>query len=103
MYLINTQIESKDASYPEDFPMLKNGSKFAMEKQGEDYIIQTIEFDDKKLVELIQTREREILVAEINAIVKKAMCHEYKALKGKSIEYLKKELTYIKEIFPKCL
>lgn len=99
MYLINTHIGDKTASYPEDFPMLKNGVKFAMQKQGEDYIIQTIEADSQKLVKLIQASEREILIDEINAVTKKIMCHEHKALKGKSNEWLTRELEFMKETF----
>ena len=41
---------------------------------------------------------RQLLEKEINKIVRKAMCHNHMALKGKSIEWLKKELNYLKKL-----
>jgi hypothetical protein len=42
---------------------------------------------------------KEELKREINKITKKVMCHEHKALNGKSIEWLERELEYIKELY----
>ena len=41
MFKINTDIKD-GAVYPDDFSMLQNGQDFAMKKEGDDYIIQTI-------------------------------------------------------------
>jgi len=43
--------------------------------------------------------ERQIMEKEINKIVRKIMCHNHMALKGKSIEWLKKELIFLKELY----
>jgi hypothetical protein len=43
--------------------------------------------------------EREILEGEINKITKKVMCHNHMALKGKSIEWLRNELLYLKKLY----
>ena len=60
MYLINTHLSGIDANYPDDFSMLTNGSKFAMRRQGTDYIIQTTIGDDNKLMDIIKTGEANI-------------------------------------------
>lgn len=43
--------------------------------------------------------ERELLEEEINKITKKVICHEHMALKGKSIEWLRNELVYLKNLY----
>ena len=60
MYLINTHIETKNARYPEDFPMLTNGRTFAMKKHGEDFIIQTTLNDTKKIKKLVEAGESQL-------------------------------------------
>lgn len=42
---------------------------------------------------------RQLLKKEINKIIKKVMCHNHMALKGKSVEWLKKELVYLKKLY----
>jgi hypothetical protein len=42
---------------------------------------------------------KDSLVYEINKITRKVMCHDHKALKGKSIEWLQRELIYTKESY----
>ena len=42
---------------------------------------------------------KEELNLEINKIVKKVMCHEHKALNGKSKEWLEKELEFLKNLY----
>lgn len=36
---------------------------------------------------------------EINKITNQVMCHDHMGLKDKSIEWLRKELTYLKKIY----
>jgi hypothetical protein len=36
---------------------------------------------------------------EINKITKQVMCHNHMELEGKSIEWLRKELVYLKKIY----
>ena len=43
--------------------------------------------------------ERQLLEKEINEITKRTMCHNHLALKGKSIEWLRKELIYLKKLY----
>jgi len=45
------------------------------------------------------TMEKQLLEKEINKITKKVMCHNHMALKGRSIEWLRKELIYLKELY----
>ena len=42
---------------------------------------------------------KEIIIAEINVIVKKVFGHKHKAIKNQSVEWLKRELRYLKEIY----
>jgi hypothetical protein len=42
---------------------------------------------------------RSYLEGEINKIIKSVMCHEHKAIKGKSIEWLEAELKHLKELY----
>jgi len=44
-------------------------------------------------------QQKEILKQDINKIINKTMCHNHMALKGKSIEWLEKELQYLKKVF----
>ena len=61
MYKINMQITGNDAKYPEDFPMLQEGNKvFAMVKDGDDFIIQTTINDNNRLINLIESGEKEL-------------------------------------------
>lgn len=43
--------------------------------------------------------ERQLLIEEINKITKKIMCHNHMAIKGKTTEWLRKELAYLKELY----
>ena len=43
--------------------------------------------------------ERRLLEREINEITKRIMCHNHMALKGKTIEWLRKELMYLEKLY----